>query len=226
MSTRPLTRLKKAYHAVGSGDGRLRRRTIRQFARTFRLLYFASANDSLAKTDTARGSVSAHGQLDQHICIGAHDGYELVFLDRRVTIDTHEGLSAQHHWFILQIDLHRHSALPFIFVGTKQQSKAFYTRLFAAEREARLLDPEYFVDTEKFNRHYTLVASPGEHTTIAQILSQPITDTMTKHGYPFALEIHRDRLLVITDADRPTVASLTKLIHYGLWMARHIDSVN
>ncbi len=226
MNNRPLTRLKNVYHAVGSGDGRLRRHTIRQFARTFHLLYFATADESLARTDTARGSVSAHGQHDQHICIGEHDGYELVFLDRRVTMHAHDGSSAQHHWFILQIDLKHHSALPFVFVGTKQQSKAFYARLFAAEREARLLDPEYFIDTKKFARHYTLVASPGERTTIAQILSRSITDAMIAHSYPFAIEIHNDRLLVITDADRPTVASLTKLMHYGLWLARHIDSLN
>lgn len=219
MSGGALARLARA-SSLGS-----RARVMRRFAQQFHLLYFPSADTSLARTDTARGSVSAHGQRDQHICIGQHDGYELVLLDRSVLMTASDALSARHHWLILQIDLQRHSALPFVFVGTKHQSKAFYARLFAAEREARLLDPEYFVDTKKFGQHYTLVASPGEHATIARILSRPITDAMTAHHYPFAIEIQHDRLLVIADADRPSVTSLTKLMHYGLWLARHIDSI-
>ena len=217
--------LQKAYGVARIGDSKLRQRVIRQFARTFHLLYFASADDSLAKTDTARGSVSAQGQRDRHICIGEHDGYEIVLLDREATIIGSSELTTRHHWLILQIDLHHHSALPFIFIGTKQQSKAFYARLFTAEREARLLDPEYFIATKQFARHYTLISSPAEHTTIARLLAQPITDAMAHHHYPFAIEIHDDRLLVITDADRPTAALLTKMLHYGLWLARHIDNV-
>lgn len=217
--------LKRAARLTSLSGDRYRQKVIRDFARKFHFVYFASSISGLERADAIRGSTSAHGQTDRHICIGSHDGYDAVLLERHVTFESTAAPTASHEWLILQIDLHTTYPFPFVFLGTKQQSKAFYARLFTTRREVRLLDSEHYVQTKRFDSQFTLVASPAEEIMLAQILSQQVTDAMLKHKLPFAVEIHEDRLLVITDAVHPTEQSLSRMLHYGLWLARHLDSL-
>lgn len=221
--TRLTSQLKAAADKAGFSERAQRRKTIMKFAYQYGLIYFNSNNPATDHIQVVRGVTSSINQLDANICIGSHDGYDIVFVERIASV-AHEGYpSATHQWHIMAFDLHTHSNLPFVFIGTKQQSKTFYAKLFTSRREVRQLDPSYFGVPSHFSANYTLVASPAEQVLLAQLLTTPVTTAMAKHQHPFAIEIHGDTLYVITETRQVTEAGLTKMLHYGLWLARHID---
>lgn len=216
----------QTYDAIGLSDSATRRRIIAKFAQKFGLIYFRTIDASSSHVSLIRGSTSSIDQKDSNMCIGMHDGYDMVFIERTSSIEVPGHLPSRHRWHIMQFDLHSHDSLPFLFVGTKQQSKAFYGKLFNIHREARHVDPAVHLQAPRhFQTNYTVVASPSEHLFVARVLSEEITATMAKHQQPFAIEIQGDSLYVITEATiATTMQSLTRMLHYGIWLARHIDS--
>ncbi len=218
------SQLRAAYDKAGLSDVAKRRRSIMKFAKQHDLMYFSSNKNQTLTVPIIRGSTASLDQKDTNICIGTHDGYDIVFLERFGTT-THPGYDTSvHRWHIMSFDLHSHSSLPFIFVGTRQQSKTFYANLFATRREARMLESTFFTGVQRFGAHYTIVASPSEQVVLTQVLTAPITQTMAKYQHPFAVEILEDTLSIITDSQYMTESSLSKMMHYGLWLAKHVDA--
>lgn len=218
-------RVSHAYDALGLSDNAMRRRAIAKFAHKFGLIYFRTIDASSPRISLVRGVTNEIGQKDSNMCIGAHDGYDMVFIERDVILRSPDQSARRHRWHIMEFDLHSHDNLPFLFVGTKQQSKAFYSKLFTLHRDVRHVDATFLQASKHFYPHYSIVASPAAHLFVARILTQEITDAMAKYQYPFAIEIHGDSLFVISEATSATsVQSLTRMMHYGIWLARHIDS--
>lgn len=218
------SQLKTVYDKAGLSEQAQQRRSIMKFAEHHGLIYFANNRSASLSVPIVRGVTSSIDQRDVNICIGTHNTYDIVFLERFATVSHPEYPSTKHHWHILSFDLHSHSNLPFVFIGTKQQSKTFYANLFTTKREARQLEPSFFEVSKHFNAHYTIVASPAEQLLLTQLLTAPITATMAKYQHPFAIEIQDDTLSVITDSRQASEASLSKMLHYGLWLAAHIDA--
>lgn len=218
-------RVSRTYDVLGLSEGAVRRRVIAKFAQKFGLIYFRTIDATSTEMSLVRGVTNSVGQNDSNLCVGSHDGYDMVFVERDVTTHVAGEAPVRHRWHIMEFDLHSHDNLPFLFIGTKQQSKAFYTRLFALYRDVRHVDPGYLQAPKHFHPHFSVLASPAEHLFVARVLTQEITETMAKHQYPFAIEIQDDSLFVISEATTATsVQSLTKMLHYGVWLARHIDS--
>ncbi len=221
--SRLTTQLRAAYDKVGFSERAQRRKTIMKFAYQHGLLFFGSNNPASSHIQVVRGVTSSVDQLDTNICIGSHEGYDMVFVERIASV-AHEGYApATHQWHIMAFDLHSHSDLPFIFIGTRQQSRTFYARLFTTRRDARQIDPTFLGAPKHFNANYTVVASPAEQLVLAQLLTTPVTTTMAKYHHPFAIEIQDDTLYIITETRQVTGAGLSKMMHYGLWLARHLD---
>lgn len=218
--------LQSAYDRAGLSNSANRQKTIAKFAKQFHFVHFGSSSNTSQLT-VIRGMTSSIDQRDRNICIGTHDGYDIAFVERTATLtfgDNPEYPSSAHRWHIMEFDLHAHSDLPFVFIGTKQQSRTFYAKLFSTHREARHIDPAYYTKNPvRFGRHYAVVASPAEQTLLTQLLTDTITDTMAKHQHPFAIEIQGDCLFIITEVSQTSVQSLTQMLHYGLWLAKHID---
>lgn len=217
-------RVRAAYDKAGLSEAAMRKRTIEKFAQKFGLLYFRSVNAASSQVSVIRGSTASIDQQDGNICIGSHDGYDMVFVERTATTSFGEYPSTRHRWHIMEFDLHSHNNLPFIFIGTRQQSRTYYAKLFGTHREVGHITREMHPNiTKNFDAHYTVVASPAEHIVLTQLLTEPITASMAKNQLPFAIEIHGDSLFVITEASQVSQQSLTKMLHYGIWLARHID---
>jgi hypothetical protein len=219
------THLQKAYEKTGLSEAANRKRAIAKFAQTFGLIYFKSVNATTTEVSVIRGSTSSLDQQDTNICIGTHDGYDMVFVERVATSSFGDYPTLRHRWHIMEFDLHSHSSLPFMFIGTRQQSRTYYANLFSNHREVRHIDPALYVtDQKNFGTYYTLIASPAEQVVLTQLLTQPVTTAMAKNQLPFAVEIYGDSLYIITEATQTSVQSLTKMLHYGLWLAKHIDA--
>lgn len=219
--------MQSAYDRTGLSESASRRRTIAKFAKQYHFVHFGSASAGSSQLSVIRGVTSSVDQRDRNICIGSHDGYDIAFVERTATTSFGNDPNyppAVHRWHIMEFDLHSHSDLPFVFIGTKQQSRTFYARLFSSHREARHIDPsDYTRNPVHFGRHYSVVTSPAEQSLLQQLLTEHITDMMAKHQQPFAIEIQNDSLFVITEVSQTSVQTLTRMLHYGLWLAKHID---
>ena len=216
--------LKTVYDKAGLSEYAQRRRTIRKFAEHHGLIYFSSERNSAISVPIIRGVTASIDQVDTNICIGTHKGYDMVFLERFASVSHPDHPSSRHHWHIMSFDLHSHSTLPFIFIGTRQQSRAFYANLFTSRREVRQLESAAYGTPGRFDAHYTIIASPAEQVVLTQLFTAPLTATMATYQHPFAIEIQDDTLSIITDSQQTSEGSLSKMLHYGLWLAEHIDT--
>lgn len=216
----------RAYDAIGLSDTAARRRVIAKFAQKFGLIYFRTIDAAGTQPGIIKGLTNHIDQKDSNMCIGQHDGYDMVFIERTATVEAAGYPPSRHRWHIMEFDLHSHDNLPFLFIGTRQQSRTFYAKLFSIHREVRHVDAGMYLQSPKqFQSNYAVVASPSEHLFVARVLTEEITATMAKHQQPFAIEIQGDSLFVITEASiGTTIQSLTRMLHYGIWLARHIDS--
>lgn len=201
-----------------------RRKSAEGFAKKHGLIYFSAVDPDGTVTPVIRGSTSSLGQVDSHFCIGSHDGYDMVLFDRLSNISCVGYKSSIHHWYVLEIDLHSARNLPYIFIGTRQQSKAYYAKLLSSHRHLRYLS----VDTAahrsaEFHGNYAVLSSPADVPTVYRLLTDDMIETMAAHGRPFAIEIEGDSLMLITEASKPSQQLLDKLLHYGLWLAKEID---
>lgn len=200
------------------------RRVVVAFAKEHKLVYFRNIDHGKETTPVIRGSTSSPKQIDTNICVGTHADYDITLADR--ISETHfEGYETSlHRWYVLQIDLKRANNLPFIFVGTKQQTKAYYAGLLTSKRQLHHLMLE--TDAEKhssFHGHYVVLSSPANSRLISELFDQDMVNAMGEHLYPFSVEIENDSIIVSTEAHKPSQQLLNKLLHYGLWFAKEID---
>lgn len=201
-----------------------RQKAISRFAKKHDLIYFHSAHPEGGDVSVLRGSSVSPGHVDTNFCIGSHAGYDMAFVERLADV-TFEGYkSTIHRWYVLQIDLKQAHGLPFIFVGTKQQPKAYYARVLTTHRDARYLTlGEGSKNSTLFHATYALLASPAELHLLYRLFTNEIIESVATYRYPFAVEIEGDSLIVMTEATKPSEQLLDELLHYGLWFAKEID---
>jgi hypothetical protein len=211
----------KAYGLLASSDKRVQQQLITDFAIKYGFVHFKS---SASQVHAIRGSTMVPDQIDTNYCVGTHDGIDISFVERTCTVEFEGYQPTRQHWHIMQFDLHTHTDLPLLFVGTSQQTKAFYARLLSTHRQLLHLDlGANFEHAKQFHSHYVIIASPADLPLIYQLFTPEIMEKMGTHAEPFAIEIHEDSLSLITNANRTTEQSLTKMLHYGIWLAKHID---
>ncbi len=215
-----VTKLSDSLRGVSS-----RRKAVVAFAKHHQLIYFQSVPQDSESVPVIRGSTVSPDQVDANYCIGSHADYDMAFVERTSRI-AHEGFkTTMHRWYVLQIDLRTAQNLPFIFVGTRQQTKAYYAQVLTTHREIRYLSLDSASPkSASFHSHYALLASPAELPALYRLFTDEMIDTMATHHYPFAIEIDGDSLTVITEAIKPSQQLLDKLLHYGLWVAKAVDS--
>lgn len=206
-----------------SGGGSYKKALV-NFAKHHNLIYFGSVRSSNDEAPVIRGSTASTIQKDNHYSIGTHAGYDLALVDRTSLIG-YEGYKAlPHRWYVIQIDLKVAKNLPYIFVGTKQQTKAYYARVLSSHRDLRYLSlTSAAKQINAFHGQYAIMASPARMHILYRLFNDETIDMMATHRYPFAVEIEDESLSIITEAVKPSQQLLDKLLHYGLWLAKEID---
>ncbi len=201
-----------------------RQKAIARFAKKHDLIYFHSAHPEGGNDSVLRGSSVSPGQVDTNFCIGSHAGYDMAFVERLASVAFEGYKTTVHRWYVLQIDLKQAHNLPFIFMGTKQQPKAYYARVLTAHRDARYLTvDESSEKSTLFHATYALLASPAELHLLYRLFTHEVIESVATYKYPFAVEIEGDSLIVMTEATKPSEQLLDELLHYGLWFAKEID---
>ena len=201
-----------------------RKSVVVQFAQHHDLIYFHKVDPDGTEVPVIRGSTVSPGQHDQHCCIGTHAEYDMVLIQRTSKVESQPYTSKPTKWYVLPIDLKTAKNLPYTFIGTKQQDKAFYASILHSHRDARYLSiPTTSPHASAFTSRYAVLASPAVTQYVHELLSDDIVDSMAAHKYPFAIEIEQDSIIVITNAKKPNQQLLDKLLHFALWFAKMLD---
>lgn len=201
------------------------KRVVIKFAKRHNFIYFKTVHSGNKKeTPVILGSTAALDQVDAHHCIGTHADYDVTFVQRLASVGFKDYKTTLHRWYIVQIDLNLARNVPYIFVGTRQQTKAYYARLLSSHRECSYLTFDSEASKNAlFHSQYIILASPAQMPTVQHLFNNEMVDTMASHQCPFAIEIEGDSLTVITEAQTPSEQLLDKLLHYGLWVAKQVD---
>lgn len=207
-----------------SSSATARRKVAVAFAKQHKFAYFHKVDPEKEPTHLVRGSTAAPDEQDVNICIGTHNNYDIVLLERSSTISFDDYGSSSHRWYVLQVDLKRASGLPFAFIGTKQQTRAYYAKLLTMHRQLyHLVIDSKAEGNLSFHGRYVVLASPSNAHQMTKLLDKDMIDAIVGHNFPFAVEIEGDSLMVITEANKPNQQLLNRLLHYGLWFAKEID---
>lgn len=199
------------------------KKAAKKFAKENKLIYFESIDPDGQPLPVIRGAKMSLDQVDANYCFGTHANYDVVLADRTATIRYDGYKGSPHHWYVLEIDLHK-ASLPYMFIGTRQQTKAFYAGVLSAHRELRYLTlASSAARAAAFHGHYAVLASPADTHTLYRLFDETMINTLGGHKYPFAMEFDGDSLYIITDTKKASQQLLAKLLHYGLWLAKEVD---
>ena len=213
-----------AYYRVGGSDTVRRRVILTDFASKHDLVYFHSVSSDDDRAPVIRGATATVNQRDSNFCIGTHAGYDMALIERAADVRFVGFETTAHKWYVLEIDLKRARNLPFIFLGTRQLTKAFYAKVLTSRRNIRYIQLDSSQkDMNAFHGTYALIASPSELATIYRLFTHDVIDSIAAHKHPFTVEIEGDSLIIFTEADKPSAQLADKLLHYGLWLAKTID---
>lgn len=220
--------LKKASQLLGASTRLTRdsqaKHVMTQFARKAGLVYFGSITVETNDSRLVRGVTLAPGHRDAHYCFGAHDGYDIVCVQRQSESVFPGKKSTSHTWTIMEFDLHTPTALPHIVIGRKDQAQLIYDNLLATQRD---MQPHVFNSPdshkEAYSKHYITYAPPAHAPMVDFIVSPEFTSAIVGHFKHLMIEIEGDNVYLFVDQAKPNVAFLNKMMHYGLLVAKHID---
>lgn len=214
----------KIYDLLAASEVRLQSRAVVQFAEKHKLIYFRTVNVHDYSVPVVRGVTAALHQRDKNLCIGAHDGYDLVYVQRQTTEKDVNGIEAVHNWHVMEFDLKKSTDQPLVIVGASSLDKPFYAKVLSEHRQLRHI-PLSHATANAFQDHYTVLGSLADTEHINRLLPSDITTKMARHKEPFSIELYEDSLFVFVNNQKVSDQLLTKMMHYGIWLARHIDGI-
>lgn len=217
-------RAASAYNKIGGPDVVRRREVATSFAKKHDLVYFHAVGSENDHAPIIRGSTASPKQSDSNFCIGTHAGYDMALIERAADVEFVGFETTSHRWYVLEIDLKRARHVPYLFIGTRQLTKAFFAKVLVSHRDVRYLQLENVNShATSFHGTYALVASPTTLPTLHDIFNDETLHMMAAHKYPFTIEVEGDTLVLFTDAEKPSEQLIDKLLHYGLWYAKRLD---
>lgn len=214
----------KIYDMFAASEVRLQSRAVMQFAQKHKLIYFKTVNVHDYSVPVVRGVTAALHQRDRNLCIGTHDGFDLVYVQRQTTEKDSTGTESVRDWHVMEFDLKTADNQPLIMIGAANLDKSFYSKVISEHRQLRHI-PLQHEASSVFQHHYTVLGSLADTQHIHKVLSKEITEKMSHHKEPFSIELYEDSLFVFTNSQKGSEQLLTKMMHYGIWLARHIDTI-
>ena len=197
-----------------------KKRMIHRFAENAGLVYFGYVNQREDDHHIVRGLTVSNAHRDHHYCIGTHDGYDVVFVERSDTI-----LTSHHHiWHILEIDLKQAADVPHIFIGSPTHGMGFHSLL---STKYPSLHPAHLgvfgSPSQDFTNNFKLYAKPDQWLAAEKIFSPDITTTIAEHFRGLVLEISGDSLYIYSERSHLSPKLLDTMLQNGVWLAKVID---
>ena len=206
-------------------QSRLHKRVFMQFADKTGLVYFGFVDQRNDEHSLVRGmTVSAHHR-DNHYCIGSFDDYDISLVERSDTIRFPGKPAHAHNWIIMTFDLHQPADLPHVFLGLHTHSEAFYAQLFTKFTHFTRLQPTQLGNYDPaFLHRYAMYTDPAQLISAERIFHPALAKMITDQFGGLTIEISDGCLYLYAENNRPSAALLEKMIKYGTWLAKTIDT--
>ncbi len=201
------------------------RKIIRKFADKHGLVYFGFVSQRDDEHRIVRGLTLSTRHRDDHYCIGTYEDYDVVFVERKDSLRTRQGIAKRPHcWHIFEFDLQTSRTLPHIFVGSLSHSEEFYMQFFTKFPTLRPVHLGRTTDqSPHFDAHFRVYAAPVALIEIGQLLTTEIIQTVTQHFGNLAFEVVDNSLFIYSENAALSSSMLETMIKNGRWLAGSID---
>jgi hypothetical protein len=201
------------------------KKIIKQFARTFNLVYFGHVNQREDEHELIRGITVSATHVDTHFCVGDFKGHDISLVERRNALIYSEQPPVHYHWMIMQFDLKR-DGLPHIFIDGNHHDEGFYTTLFMRFANMSNANSIFVANSPLFARTFRVFAPADKFDEVEATLSGDVAAMVSHHFKQFDYEIDGDRVLIY--AENPIITShlLHEMLRVGRWLAEQLDKVS
>lgn len=191
---------------------RQRGKVIRSLTEKIGLIYFGSVDTRSDDHDSIRGVTASVKHRDRHFAVGSYDGYDISMADRTYQ-PVHDTM--KHTWCVLQISL-RGTQLPYVLITPTIHKKDFDGVLNLNRNIVTAPDTLW---PHEFASRYHVHASSHDIQTLTTLMTPAITMESAVRLWPYALELHGDKLFVYITEHRLTETVLGGAIESALWLA-------
>ncbi len=196
-------------------EGRRKRSIYQQFTEQNGLVYFGYVDHTDDDHSVVRGLTATSTRTDAHYSVGSQNGYDLAFVERKIT---------SHTWTVLDISLKGAADYPHIFIGTGHHSERFYAHLFFKFRHLRQVPLGAFeAHDPQFVASYRMFSAPSSFLDAERLFTARLTRVIGSHFRPLAIEIAHGHLYIYADNQKVTQGLLQTMLQNGLWLAEELD---
>lgn len=212
---------KQSLHNLGDAATK---RIVKQFAATYHFVYFGHVDPREDEYELVRGVTVSTSHSDNHYTVGAYNGHDVIFVERRNTLTYPGKPDVDYRWLIMQIDLHR-SGLPHMFVDAKHHDAMFYANAFVGKQHMQDITSYVVTPGTAFAQNCKVFANPSDYSAVATVLTPEVAETLARHFSQFDYELFDDCLLVYASNTAPSMPILNDMLRLSLWLAEHCNSV-
>ncbi|MNH50174.1 hypothetical protein D3C73_17840 [compost metagenome] len=213
--TRHAARIAHSFKPSTVRDTRRRRGIHQQFTEQNGFVYFGYVDHKDDDHHVIRGLTATSKRADSHYSVGSQNGYDLAFVERKIT---------SHTWTVLDITLKNAADYPHIFIGTGHHSERFYAHLFFKFRHLRQVPLGTYEQYDpQFIEHYRMFSAPSSFLDAERLFSANLARVIGSHFRPLAIEIVNGHLYIYADNQKVTQSLLQTMLQNGLWLAEELD---
>jgi hypothetical protein len=193
-----------------------RGRVIRSVSERIKLVYFGSVDPRSDDHDSIRGITATTKHRDRHFAVGSYDGYDISLADR-----TYQPLhsTVKHTWCVLQVTL-RNADIPYTLIIPTAHAEDFNG---VARLHRNVIAAPLDEFPHEFTSRYTVYTSSHHAHSLHTLLPRDIALGSAVRLWPYAVEIHQNKLYVYISEHRLTETVLGGAIESALWLADAFD---
>lgn len=198
------------------------KRVITKFADSFGLVYFGYVSQRDDEHHIVRGMTVSTKHKDDHYCIGTHDGYDVIFVERSDELKD----GKKHSWHILEIDM-KTDGMPHAFIGSDVRTHGFHELLALKYRslsESTLGHTATY--PSEFNTHFNVHVAADNQIQLERLITPDIADVLASHFKGLVIEVHDDMLYVYSEQSSISLTLLETMLKNGVWLAGLLDTKN
>jgi len=206
-------------------QSRLHQKAFVDFADKAGLVYFGYVDQRHDEHRLVRGLTLSSTHRDNHYCIGSFDGYDITLVERSDTIRFPGKPAKAHEWIIMAFDLHAKIDLPHIFLGLHAHSETFYAHLFTKFSQLSRVPLGTFGSYDStFLNKYAVYTAPAQAVAAEKLFDHATTKAIADHFGTLTVELVDNVLYLYAEHQRPNVHLLERMLKYGVWLAKVLDS--
>jgi hypothetical protein len=180
------------------------------------MVYFGSVDPRSDDHDSIRGITASVKHHDRHFSVGSYDGYDITLADR-----TYQPLhtSKKHTWCVIQVSLHT-ANLAYTLL-TPHVHLSDFEGVVQLQRNLVAVPSETL--PHELGSRYTVYTSSHDAHMINALLPRETALEGALRLWPYAVELHKNKLYVYITEHRLTETVLSGAIASALWLADTFD---